>query len=162
MKLEIYGGSIKWVEELSYLSLPFTLRYKFEIREDCQLIPHYSVKRSRWGQGNEEGLTWFHATTNKDFTFRTEVLRSFPQIITANTFKFEKNKSYKCKVEITKSGATYWINDQLYAKCNYVADKVLPGGTVGFWTWESISDPCIIKNLKLNEEIDYDSDSDSD
>jgi len=162
MKLKIGGGSINWVEELSNLTLPFTLRYKFKIKEDCQLIPHYSVKRSQWGQGNEEGLTWFHATNRCDFTFRTEVFRSFPEITTANTFTFEKNKSYKCKVEITQTGASYWINDKLYGKCNYSADKVLPGGTVGFWTWENISHPCVIKNLKLNEGVDSDSGSDSD
>jgi len=162
MKLKVGKHKVQWIDELSGLQLPFTLRYKFIIYQDCELIPHYSKSRSEWtGSGKDEGLTWYHATNRHDFTFRTGIFKSFPSVLKKNPYNFKKNRTYKCKITVGKHGARYWIDDKHYATCKYSEKDVLSGGTVGFMTWEGVSKPCLIKNLKLNNNVDESSGSDN-
>jgi len=87
-----------------------------------------------------DGLAWYHASKQSDeaFVFRTDGLRSMPSISDNNMMMMEKGLSYTCMVTVTESGAAYWVNRNLIAKCSYSKDKVKQRGTVGFMALQNV------------------------
>jgi hypothetical protein len=138
-----------WLPELRYL--PYEISFDFICRSvNDELIACYSKTKAPWAQPNVDALTWYMSPHRDDFTFRTQMFATFPNVVRHMAgIKAEVGKSYKMRCVVEALTATYYINDQKYATATYPAGTIPTEGYFGFIAYAQ--DHITIQNMVVTK-----------
>ncbi|GAA4269325.1 lectin-like protein [Hyunsoonleella aestuarii] len=125
-----------WLPKL--VSLPAVISYDVKFNDESgPFIPVYSYNKVKWGNNNPspDALSWFLSPQNRNFTFRTGLFKSFPNVHRGENIKIEIGKLFNVTCVIHKSSAIYYVDGKPYAKAIYDEGAVPKEGYFGFAVW---------------------------
>lgn len=110
------------------------------------MIGIFSYNRKGWGDGGD-GLTWYGAPHRDDFSFRTKVFGSYPNVTFQNTKRLDERKWYAVKVQLWTDKANYFVDGSLFAEVQLKDNEIPSSGYVGFMSYAT---PWLFRNSKVS------------
>jgi hypothetical protein len=158
--------SFKITDQYVWLPNMYTLPAEISYDVTCgsetdEFLPCFSFTKAEWASESCDALSWYASPHRDDFTFRTELFRTFPKVKRLSpAFKPTVGVKFKMSCKITPNSATYSINGKPYATATYDNDTIPIQGYFGFAKYKT--DNITVENVKVTAKSELPPASDAD